>query len=122
MNNQQFRTKNFLKLKDQWYKKLAKSGFEDIENTSLPDPDLKHCDVIRFNKVTPDAYETRTKYFSNCRDLLNTYKFETKLHKRIWELHSEGLSLREIETVIKKRYKKDSIHNIIRKISLRGMP
>jgi hypothetical protein len=117
-----FKTKKFLDLQDKWYNKLKKKGFNDIEDTTLPEPPLKSWDNFRYKKVTPEEYEAKTKYYSNCRDILLTYRFSRALHKRIWELHSEGLSLREIEREIKDKYKKDTINKIIQKIELEAMP
>ena len=122
MEQSPFKNKKFKSLQKLWYKKLAKTGFVDIENTNLPDPDIKKCDVIHFNKVTPDEYETRTKYYSLARGLLNTFAFESELHKKIWEYHSEGISTRKIEKLINEEYKSTSIKLIIQKIKAMGMP
>lgn len=119
---EQFKTKKFKALKDKWYKKLERSGFEDIEDNKYDEPKLKEYDYLRFKKISLSLHEARAKYYSNCRDILAKDDFQTKLHKRIWELHTDGLSLREIEREIKNEYKKDTINFIIRKISLEQMP
>ncbi len=117
-----FRTKKFLELFEKWNKKLVKAGHNEIEDFSRPDPSLKSWDNFKFKKVTPDEYETKTKYYANARNVLNKYEFQTPLHRKIWELHSEGLSLRDIEIEIKMKYKKDTINMIIQKIKLQAMP
>jgi len=127
MDQNPFRTKKFKELQERWYKKLEKSGFEDVEDMTLNEPLLKNWDNFRYRKVTPEEYESRTRYYSNCRDVLNTYPFERAIHRRIWELHTEGLSLRQIEKTIKKENKRFTsnhvtINSIIQKITLNGMP
>lgn len=118
----QFKTTKFKQLRDKWYKKLEKIGFQDIEDNKYEEPKLKVYDYLKFKTIGPDLHEAKAKYYANCRDVLNKNVFETKLHRRIWELHTDGLSLREIEKAIKNEYKKDTINYIIRKISLESMP
>jgi hypothetical protein len=112
----------FKKLRDKWYAKLEKTGFKDIEDNKYDEPKLKVYDYLKFKAIPPDLHEARKKYYSNCRDVLNVHRFESVLHRKIWELHTDGMSLREIERAIKQEYKKDTINAIIRKISLESMP
>lgn len=116
MDQQKFR-----QLRDKWYAKLKEKGFEDIENTKMNSPELKKFDRVVFKKVSASEYESRTKYYSNCSEILNTYKFKSKLEEKIWALHSEGLSLREIEKEIKGKLKKDWINQTIHTIKTNGM-
>lgn len=121
MEQNPFNNKKFRELRDKWYKKLERSGFDDIENNNLPEPTLKQKHNFQFKNVPQDVYEARLKYFANCRDLLLTYKFASILEKRIWELHTKGKSLREIEKEIKNKYKKDAINLIIHTIRTNGV-
>lgn len=121
MDQDPFKTKKFKSLKEKWYKKLEKSGFEDIEDNSLEEPLIKDWHSRRFKKWPKEVFDFRLKYYADARSLLHTYAFESELHKRIWELHSEGWSLRDIEQEIGE-YKKDTINHIIHKIKLQGMP
>ncbi len=117
-----FKTSKFKALKDKWYKKLEKSGFEDIEDNKYEEPKLKAYHYLRFKVVEPSVHAARAKYYENCRGVLANHRFQSPLYRRIWELHTEGLSLREIESEIKQYYKKDTINAIIRKIGLEAMP
>ncbi len=119
---EQFKTKKFKDLQAKWYKKLADKGFEDIEDNKYEEPKLKAYHYLRFKTLEPDVHAARAKYYENCRGVLVNHRFKRALDRRIWELHTEGLSLREIETEIKQYYKKDTINAIIRRISLESMP
>lgn len=109
-----YQTDEFKKLQDKEYKKLKESGFEDIEDMRLPEPPLKKWHNLVFRKLDLNKIEDATTYFEAARKLLLTYKFESVTHKQIWELHSEGLSYRQIERAInKKGFKKRMIHEYI---------
>lgn len=56
------------------------------------------------------------EYYIRADQLLNSYKFHNKYYKKIWELHSTGMTEREISKHVK-RYKKSAIHWIIAKIA-----
>lgn len=90
--------KSLKKLTDKWYKKLARSGFNDVEST----PDyLKYWDSRKFqDKLTPAVFEAHQRYFELASQLLHDASvWETKQDKRIWEGHCQGHTL----TVIAKR-------------------
>ena len=100
-------------LQKEWYKKLKDSGFDDIEDTKHPNMPLKAWHSFgRFNVSTMDREASET-YYSLARDLLNTHKFKSKLHKIIWEHHCDGQSNRHIEKLINGVCKKDKIRSII---------
>lgn len=107
-----YKTKQFRKLQNTWYKKLAKSGFKDIEETGHDDPFLKrwHKHDIATAYESGRAQETE-KYFRVCRQFLNQHNFDTGTEKLIWALHSEGKSVREIAKEVE--YEKSHVHNII---------
>jgi hypothetical protein len=114
MNQSPFKTKKFKKLFDKWNKKLVESGHDEIEDFSLPEPPLKSWDNFKFKKPSPEQFDAKQSYFQSARTLLEIYEFESEIHRKIWELHSEGFSIRQIVTKInKKKFKRDSIHNII---------
>lgn len=60
--------------------------------------------------------ETTRIYYEEALNLLKKYSFKNTSEKKIWELHCEGWTIREIEKKIK-RYKRQMIHNIITLIS-----
>lgn len=55
-------------------------------------------------------------YYDRARDLLHHFEFESDIHKKIWELHCEGLSKRKIAAIIQ-IYKRETVGNIIKKIA-----
>lgn len=118
-----FKTKAFKKLFKKWNNKLEKAGHDEIENFNLEDPAfLNKSDASKFKNVTPEEYESRSLYYSNARSLLHTFAFESSIQKRIWELHADGMSLRQIEELIKYKLKKDRINFHIHKVRTWAMP
>lgn len=116
------KTKKHKELERIWYEKLKADGFEDCENTELPDRPLKQWDSSRCIAKDPVRREAATEYYRTAAELLHIYQFEKAIYKRIWELHARGLSRREIEkelekTRFKKKYRQVQIQTIIRKIS-----
>jgi hypothetical protein len=97
-----FKTEKFKNLKEKWYKKLAASGFNDIEKD---EDTLKVWESHAFGKHRYNAklYDSKEKYFALAGQFLNEAKFESRRHKLIWKLHSEGASIRDIEIELKRR-------------------
>lgn len=108
---------DFKKLEKEWYGKLAESGFQDIEVSSHENRFLKkwsfNLSRKRWNLI---HYETTLEYYKKAQDLLNSFKFKNRIHKKIWKLHASGLSERKIAHKIK-IYKKSMVHYIIAQIS-----
>lgn len=86
------------RVRDVWYKKLKKEGFEDIEhydgsiNIGTP-RSLNWGDELQRQLVQD--------YYCMAYHFLNEFPFETPLDKIIWEYHAEGLSIRDIVKVLK---------------------
>lgn len=99
----QFRTKQFKDLKDSWYKKLEDSGFKDIETDESM---LKWSATSQFAQSVKnngvEGQEAAGEYYRVAGFFLHDNKFENKLYKSIWRLHSEGISIREIPSVLAK--------------------
>lgn len=99
----------FAKLQKQWYAKLAKDGFEDIEwvNHSTgkgQDSSFLKGSLASGKQYHPGRelyYQLASNYLQNCKNLKNR-----PYHKFIWKLHSEGMTYAEIEAAVKKKYKK----------------
>lgn len=107
---------DFKKLQQKWYKKLADVGFEDIEShASGPFPMLKVYHSSRFRKVDSEQFFAKQSYFISAGQFLQTYKFSTSSHKRIWKLHCEG----KTQSVIAKLCKTNSA-NVGRLIKFLG--
>lgn len=112
--SQQFKTAKFKKLQQKWYKKLEKSGFNEIEDTNSPKEFLKRWDSQWFRtrgpqekvragmtkdqsvKIQKNYLISVAKYYANARQVLSHFNFDTGLEKAIWALHSEGMSHRDI--------------------------
>ena len=96
---------------DKWYDKLEAAGFEDIEERHSPREMLKRKHNHDFKKIEPDMYEAKRFYFQEAADMLNWHKFRNARERKIWALHAEGLSVREVATKIK--LAKSEVHRII---------
>ncbi len=107
----------FKKEQKLWYQIAQATGFKDIEDENQRY--LKEWDSNFFrNQFNQIKYEATTEYYRAGSELLRSYPFKDEMHKRIWQLHLEGLSEREIARQVK-RHKKSSVHKIISKIASR---
>lgn len=98
----QFQTKEFKALQARWNKKLEDEGFQDIET---PDGRLKgisHADFFKAHYNQIDA-QAKQEYYRCAGYFLYEYKFKNQLERKIWELHVEGIGIREIVKVLKKQ-------------------
>lgn len=84
---------NFTALQAEWYKKLADSGYEDIE---YKDGSIRSCSPRSTRAKDPSLRQATQEYYYMSYHFLNEYKFETELEKVIWEYHTEGISVRSI--------------------------
>lgn len=92
-------SKEFLKLKLEWYDKLKQSGFVDLENPYNEYLPLKQN--IRTSTNRFQDFESVEEYYMQCRHFLNVCKTFSQSERQIWALHSEGLSIREIADQVK---------------------
>lgn len=117
--SQPFKTKEFKKLKDKWYKKLEKSGFIDVEQDENT---LIDWDSFRFGTARNKShYEHHQEYFSYSGEFLHTNEFESHKEHQIWSLHAEGKSIKEIaDTLTARGFKscksKQSIFVIVKRL------
>lgn len=80
-----------------WYEKLKKSGFVDIEDTNSSKQYLKSWHSIYFHcRYTPQSFEEKQEYYRRAGIFLHDHKFDSRLEKAIWSLHSEGMSIQKI--------------------------
>jgi hypothetical protein len=110
------KTKAQHKLFEKWNKKLEKfddCNAEDFRNFP-EDPPLHSWHNFKFKKLTKDEYDETIKYFDKAKEILNSYKFRSAWHRKIWALHSEGLSGEEISQRIKGSFKKTRINEILK--------
>jgi hypothetical protein len=87
--------RNLTKLKHAWYKKLADSGFKDIENEF---GDLKaDASRRRMEERAPADKAARERYYTEATHHLFRTDWTGKQRARlIWALHSKGLGIRAI--------------------------
>jgi hypothetical protein len=100
-------TKQFELLKKKWYAKLKRAGFVDIEQD---EDSLTNWSSSRFlrgknrNKALEDVMDynlSKQEYYRLVGHFLHDHKFENKVDKLIWELHSEAISYRKIVSKLK---------------------
>lgn len=117
MSQSPFKTKEFKAQFTEWNKKLIDEGHAEIENFELPDPALKTWHKHDFIAYSLTAFEEKQRYFELAQKVLNTFKFESKEQRMIWELHAEGYTLREIaKKMNRKKFKKDAIRAFIERV------
>lgn len=100
--------KQFKILNDQWYKKLKNEGFEDIEESET----RLHKWSPPLTRFNAEIFESKQVYYQLAGQFLHEHIFESNLHKKVWELHSEGIEGREIAKSVK-QIKKTKVYSII---------
>ncbi len=100
----------YAKLKAQWDRKLAKSGFEDIET---PTGELTHHNIRTLAWANRDII---LEFFLK----LDTYLVKTSdlpsLHRKVLELYSAGKYINEITTAVHRS--RTTVKNIIKKYKI----
>jgi hypothetical protein len=112
------KSKEFLKLQEKWYKKLKSDGFEDIEQ------DEEHLTVWHthlFNQNYDDVkFQAKEDYYRAAGHFLHDYPFKNKKERLIWQLHSEGISIRHIVKKLKSlsfnAYRRE-VHEVVMKLT-----
>ena len=95
-------TRQFLNLQAEWYKRLAESGFKDIEDYSAKYGNHHLPFITRSCNDLAKKYSQDTfNYYQSCRDFLISGIIASKIDETIWEMHSNGESLREISNNLK---------------------
>ncbi len=111
-------SKSFKELQAEWYRKLAATGFEDIEDHRKADAPLKSWHDHRFKRTHDVTVESTRTYYERASLLLHNGKFRTPTYRRIWELHSAGMSERKIMVELAKdptliHYTNVKVHYVI---------
>lgn len=95
-------------LQKEWYTKLKKSGFEDIEQD---ENNLKEWESSRYYRGRNNEadfekviliQEAKEQYYRMAGHFLHDHNFESAVDKFIWEMHSEGVAHRKIVPLLKK--------------------
>jgi hypothetical protein len=121
MKSQQFKD-----LQDKWYKKLAKSGFEDIEQDEDHLINWSSSRALR-GKVNGSAYadvivshQAVEEYYRLAGHFLHDYKFKDEYEKKVWILHADGNSHRDVAEALRtksRKANKDSVNTIVKRLS-----
>ncbi len=96
------KNKSYQEVRDTWYRKLEKSGFQDIETNEF---NLKNDSNIFTKKKTKyhnGGGDAKYEYFYMARQFLNDYKFKNKREEIIWAYWSEGMSVEDIAETLQK--------------------
>ena len=107
--------KHCQELQAKWYDKIKKD-FDDAESIRYPDRPLKEWTSHAFKDLTFEEIEDRQAYTDKAQELLHSFTFKNTTHRRIWQLHCEGLSRYQIADQIKHlkiTYKQARIRQII---------
>lgn len=89
------------KLQQLWRRKLAKSGFSDIENANGT---LKNYDSYRLREMNATNAQliNRQRYYELARQFYWKHMFDTSVEKEVWRMHSEGATFDEIVASVRK--------------------
>lgn len=91
------------KLLEEWNKKLADSGFKDIEQE---DGNLKTWDSFRFQaKYDVLSFGAKEEYYRQAGVFAHSHPFESDQERIIWTMHAEGATHLEIYKTLRKRRK-----------------
>lgn len=82
-----------------WYKKLAKTGFVDIE---YPGGEIRRTIPASIENKDPLLVQSVQEYYNLASQFLNDYKFQNELERVIWTYHTEGLGVRAIASTLRK--------------------
>ena len=123
MSNQ-FKTKEFQELQTKWYKKLQQKGFNDIERTDKIGKAAGRLKTDALENVSHSysahQFSIKEEYYRLAGQFLHEHKFKTQVEKKIWELHSEGVSVRNIIKKLRHRgvtAYKDLVHGTIKRLA-----
>lgn len=116
----------FQALKNIWYKKLANSGFADIEQDEEA---LKEWSFSRVYAGQNNGYsfetirvkrEAKEDYYRLAGHFLHENEFVNSIEKLIWELHGEGKGCRRIAVFLQNKNiksNKDKVNEVINRLS-----
>lgn len=102
-------------LQREWQRKLAESGFVDIEKDGM----LNVWENLKWNGVDRTRLVARQRYYVAAEHFMSEWAdlFMTEIEAHIWALHSEGLGCRAIMAELSKtgfKTNKDYINYVVR--------
>lgn len=124
-----YETTEFKRLKKEWDRKLAASGFDDIEKNDTEN--IVTNEIIKTGENMYMHYvdfveNAGLDYYQFCHQILREFNFKRELDRVVFELYTEGRTVREISSDLEskglKPLKKSSIDELIKKILDQNMP
>jgi hypothetical protein len=112
--------KTFNQLQEEWYAKLKKEGFEDIEQTDTKERLLKSWHSSYFHsRHNPHDFRHQEEYFRQATNFYHSHDFKNQAEKKIWLLHSEGYTIREISSHFKNKagFKRAWVHQTVKRLT-----
>lgn len=106
-----FNPKQLKTLTIEWYEKLKKEGFDDIEDTRNDERRLRSWHSLKYQDIDPLVAQSIRGYYEKAKLLLLRHAFYNEHQERVWALHAEGMT--EIEIAKRVPYKKSMVHYII---------
>ena len=90
--------KELIALQKEWYQKLSKDGFQDIEyfDKDMEPRDVLYKDAVKVGTALKDKFQGTEQYYIEAGQFYHDYSFDSDTDKRIWFLHSEGHAYRSI--------------------------
>lgn len=111
-----YHSREFCKLRDEWYRKLEAEGFYDIETTieeiNLSDTLLEKGDYNIRKQLTLALKSHKPDFYQMCERYLEDGTFNTIEH-RVWELHIQGVPQKKIAEEVRKTY--EQVRSIVRR-------
>lgn len=99
-----YQTAKFRKLQKEWYEKLAKKGFKDIEAMKpIHTGELMGFVPRRAMEVGDRVDVDVQEYYRASRCYLHHGKFQSALEHHVWEFHCEGISYRNMLPLLRER-------------------
>lgn len=95
-------TEKFRKLKNKWYNKAEKAGFEDAERDVGNTQVLKQNAAYAIHHMSPEMRESKLEYYSRLSECVQKEKFDKEIDRHIMRFCSEGLQIKEIVDLLKK--------------------
>ena len=110
-----FKTQKFKAEFQEWNKILEESGHKEIEDFKTNGYPLKCWHSYKWVNDSKLKQSITKTYYEIASDILRSFTFKNELQKKIWELHTSGLSVRKIAFILQVK-RKTTVHGIILRI------
>lgn len=120
-------SKEFNKLQEKWYAKLAKEGFEDLEWSDSSTGKGQNSGYLKKSppKFDADKAAASELYYALLRNFITHDILRDMQDRMMLSLHAEGIGYREILEELKSRYKVDYsltvLHHKLKALQSRAM-